>query len=55
MKKQTTLKILNRYVNNLTLCISDAKKDGLLGAVQQFEVDRAAMQEAIKCMERSNT
>jgi hypothetical protein len=55
MKTTTVLKILKRYQKSLAFMENESISEGNKADAEHYKVDRIAMEEAIKHIERSNT
>lgn len=54
MKTKTVIKLLNKYVKGLTLLEKEAISNNENADAEHYKFDRAALEYAIKCVERSN-
>jgi len=55
MKKDTVAKILKRYEKSLNTMRLEAIKNGDLEDASHYQLDKTAIHEAIRIVERSNT
>lgn len=55
MKNITAIKILKRYAKSLSYLEQEAITQNEIADAEHYKVDRLAFEQAIECMERSNT
>lgn len=55
MKAETKLKVLNRHIKNLNICISEAENDGISEAANHWKFEKQVFEEIKNDIERSNT
>lgn len=54
MKSKTVVKILTRYAKSLQVMENEAIQQNEIADADHYKVDRLAIEQAIKCVERSN-
>ena len=55
MKVKTIQKVLSRYIRNLNFLEQEALSQGFKNDADVYRVDRNALEQALKIIERSNT
>jgi hypothetical protein len=54
MKSKTVIKILTRYAKSLQVMENEAIQQDEIADSEHYRMDRLAIEQAIKCVERSN-
>lgn len=55
MKKETCIKIMQRYIKGLETMEIEARTNGDIADAEHYQMDKSAFTQAVKTMERSNT